>query len=1579
MATLCRPRKTGRRPRYDEHLYVPLVVWPLEERCVLDGAPPGIADVLISAGIWAGDSTPDTFQVSRNGPLARVVVNGTTVHDFALTDTDRLVIQGSNDRDTVLVDFSAGNPLSAAGMLVEGGAGGEVDSLVVGGAPVANPITTLAHRFSGVGTGSIDVLFSTGPAAGISYAGIEEITDPAFAGQLVFDLAGGGQSLTISDDLVAGDGVSSATVSDGTAISFDSTSLALTIASADALANTVQIGGFDSQTGGAVLVTGDSLDEVVVSRFELLPQSTLSIEAGQIDLTGPVSSSGGIIDLDAGPGGAVGVSGTVDVAQVTPVPGQGTITLNGGTILVSGGMKADALTATAVTTITSSGAVDVSGAASWAAGVVELDSGAATSQYGSLAVMAVSDATLRGISVAGLADIASGGSVLLGDFQAAALSATGNGLIADDGDVVISGLATFDAGSGDIRLGSSSETTHFGSLNFRGAAVTIREDSSTRIVGTNSAQTLALNSTGGIMLASGTRLTVNADGRLAAATSLRNESGAVLDIGGGADLTAATIDLGNQAGDRVDFGTLTVHSPGNVSIAEDSATRLVGTSTAGNLTLVSEAGMTLAAGSRLTVSGNAALSAVAALTNESAATLDIAGRGDFTAAMIDLGNQAGDRVDFGTLTVHSSGSVSITEDSATRLVGTSTAGNLTLVSAAGMTLVAGSRLTVSGDAALSAAATLTNESAATLDIAGRADLTAATIDLGNQPGDRVDFGTLTVHSSGSVSIAEDSATRLVGTSTAGNLTLVSAAGMTLAAGSRLTVSGDAVLSAVAALTNESAATLDIGGRADLTAATIDLGRQAGDMMHLVGPLTVHATGLAAITADGALLLAGASTAGAAVLESAQQIAIDAGAALTVAGDASVTALDSLTANADSAFMVGGTVTLSAAAIDLGNQAGDQVDFGAITFRSSGLASIAEDSATRLVGASMAGTLVMSSAGEWLLDTGAELTVSSAGAITATGSIANQAQSTLAVDGHLSLVAAAIDLGNYGDDRVELGTLTFQSSGFAAVATDSSLRLVGASSAPNASLESAADLVMGSGAELAVSDALLLSAQGRLSNEAGVVLTVGNDASLVAAVIDLGTRPGDMVNFGSVALGGGDVHLEEDSATLLVAADVSSIRLRSADAIVTGPGAILSEGLLDFAAAGDIVVPDSPVLGALAEVQAGRIVLNAGGLITLADGAILQSATGRVTNAPPVVIGGPLDPDDVIIPGDPTQDVLALIGAVPAPGQNQERGANFIVTATWDDGIHTQISGINAGSVLDYQIGPSGEFDSPPHPGEGVGQARFTVSRFYSIIYLATRTTDKVRVDVEVANDPNIVLDDSRPEDLNRVQFSFETKLASREFPRPVVIPRSDPPLLRRPETHIRLSFGSEKRISEGGEWTSEPLPQQAEVQEQVTRLFIAETMGEAAADWLQTAADSWIELPADYLQDLDALFELIRQRNLPDGRYRLVIVDPPYPPRVVLEFEKAGEWIGEPVREPGRGSHPLEAGPSTGEPDQSAPTTGDPPEEAAPSDGSDADASGDRPSATVGDGTPAARAAVPGAAWSFSKTARLARRIRGTA
>jgi len=290
LATLCRPRKTGRRPRYDEHLYVPLMVWPLEERCVLDGAPLGITDVLISAGALAGDGTPDTFQVSRNGPLARVVVNGTVVHDLALTDTDRLVIQGSSDRDMAQVDFSAGNPLSAAGMLVEGGAGGAVDSMVIGGAPVANPITTLTHRFPGIGIGAIDVLFSTGPAAGISYAGIEELTDPAFGGQLIFDLSGGGQSLTISDDLVEGDGVSSAVVSDGTAIFFDSTSLALTIASADALANTVQIDGFDSQTGGALAVTGDSLDKVVVSRFELLPQSTLSIEAGQIDLTGPVSS-----------------------------------------------------------------------------------------------------------------------------------------------------------------------------------------------------------------------------------------------------------------------------------------------------------------------------------------------------------------------------------------------------------------------------------------------------------------------------------------------------------------------------------------------------------------------------------------------------------------------------------------------------------------------------------------------------------------------------------------------------------------------------------------------------------------------------------------------------------------------------------------------------------------------------------------------------------------------------------------------------------------------------------------------------------------------------------------------------------------------------------------------------------------------------------------------------------------------------------------------------------------------------------------------------------------------------------------
>lgn len=96
--------------------------------------------------------------------------------------------------------------------------------------------------------------------------------------------------------------------------------------------------------------------------------------------------------------------------------------------------------------------------------------------------------------------------------------------------------------------------------------------------------------------------------------ALTNAASAVVSASGAANLTAPSIALGNQAGDTVNFGTLTFSSTGAVTIQENSGLDLLGTNTAtGAISLQSVDGaaagqnLNLPAGSTLTSTGSSIL------------------------------------------------------------------------------------------------------------------------------------------------------------------------------------------------------------------------------------------------------------------------------------------------------------------------------------------------------------------------------------------------------------------------------------------------------------------------------------------------------------------------------------------------------------------------------------------------------------------------------------------------------------------------------------------------------------------------------------------------------------------------------------------------------------------------------------------------------------------------------------------------------------------------------------------------------------------------------------------------------------
>lgn len=188
----------------------------------------------------------------------------------------------------------------------------------------------------------------------------------------------------------------------------------------------------------------------------------------------------------------------------------------------------------------------------------------------------------------------------------------------------------------------------------------------------------------------------------------------------------------------------TVSGAGNVDLRELDAVNLI-TVTAAN--------------------GNIAVNAGGAVTNAPAAVISANGNGSFTGSAVTLGNQAGDALNFATLTFNSSGAVNIAEDSSTQLSGTSTAASLLL----------------------SSTGAITNAGATNVTVTNNATLNAPSINLGTAALDAINFGSLTfTASAGGATVEENSALDLLGASTATGAIVLTSVDL-LAAGQNLTL------------------------------------------------------------------------------------------------------------------------------------------------------------------------------------------------------------------------------------------------------------------------------------------------------------------------------------------------------------------------------------------------------------------------------------------------------------------------------------------------------------------------------------------------------------------------------------------------------------------------------------------------------------------------------------------------------------------------------------------------------------------------------------------------------------------------
>ncbi|NUQ62101.1 MAG: hypothetical protein HUU20_06415 [Pirellulales bacterium] len=330
-----------------------LQVIQLEDRRVLSGIPAALVgadhELVLHAGPLADDGNADTFVLSREADRIRALIDGQEVYSGIAADIARIRVEGSADPDTLILDFAGGNPLPSGVVEFDGGGGtiGATDSLVLLNSPGGGPIDATAYDFRGFQAGEIHVSLGNG-ATGIStanliFSGLESVRDATRPDRLVFRSASGGETLVLGDGGDAEPGVSLLSAR-GVRVAFDHPDLSVGIETgspADSEADRVDLQSFDADHPIDLSIHGGADDLVAISGTIDLDGGNLAIQSGSIQVGGFVSNIAGAA-LDAGPGGNLAISGTIDASNLDPGHIGGTVHLFGDRIELTGSARIDA-------------------------------------------------------------------------------------------------------------------------------------------------------------------------------------------------------------------------------------------------------------------------------------------------------------------------------------------------------------------------------------------------------------------------------------------------------------------------------------------------------------------------------------------------------------------------------------------------------------------------------------------------------------------------------------------------------------------------------------------------------------------------------------------------------------------------------------------------------------------------------------------------------------------------------------------------------------------------------------------------------------------------------------------------------------------------------------------------------------------------------------------------------------------------------------------------------------------------------------------------------------------------------------
>ena len=254
------------------------------------------------------NGSANIYTAKLNGDNIEIWSGGVLLQSGTFDPTQPFVFNGEdNQDDTLIIDFSGGNPLPDAGFTFNSGAGGH-DTMTLTGAAFG----TVAHTFTNLHDGSVSMGSRT-----INYTGLEPIFDNLSATDRVFTFNGGAETITLSDSGTPGQTTISSTASESVTFTNPTNSLTINAGTGDDIINITGVGsGFNV----SLTINGDAgTDAVNLTGALSMGSNALTINAESFTHSGTFT----------GGSGALTVSGSVTISGGTFTAPSGSFTVSG--------------------------------------------------------------------------------------------------------------------------------------------------------------------------------------------------------------------------------------------------------------------------------------------------------------------------------------------------------------------------------------------------------------------------------------------------------------------------------------------------------------------------------------------------------------------------------------------------------------------------------------------------------------------------------------------------------------------------------------------------------------------------------------------------------------------------------------------------------------------------------------------------------------------------------------------------------------------------------------------------------------------------------------------------------------------------------------------------------------------------------------------------------------------------------------------------------------------------------------------------------------------------------------------------